>query len=180
MVGIARMPLLEEGTTICFIVSPIICYIQYLGSTESKVHEFISSPIKRKRMMYSKTPTKTLTKKQVKKVLQFCAEWCHDNMGVNNRKRSELTYSFGKDENGFYGFYCPIINHIRLSLTECKTVGRLTSTFIHEYTHYMQPVRTKYASANIEHGYWDNPFEVEARMVEKKFNRYLLSDLRAK
>ena len=146
----------------------------------SKVHEFINSPIKRKRMIYAKTPTSTLTKKQVKKVLQFCADWCYDNMGVNNRKRSGLTYSFGKDEDGFYGFYCPINNHIRVSLTECKTVGRLTSTFIHEYTHYLQPVRTKYIPALVKHGYWNNPFEVEARMTEKKFNRYLLSDLRAK
>jgi hypothetical protein len=146
----------------------------------SKVHEFISSPIKRKRMIYAKTPTSTLTKKQIKKVLQFCAEWCYENMGVNNRKRSDLTYSFGKEEDGFYGFYCPINNHIHVSLGECTTVGRLTSTFIHEYTHYLQPVRTKYIPALITHGYWDNPFEVEARMVEKKFNRYLLSDLRAK
>jgi len=108
-------------------------------------------------MIYAKTPTSTLTKKQIKKVLQFCAEWCYENMGVNNRKRSGLTYSFGKEEEGFYGFYCPFANHIRLSLTECKTVGRLTSTFIHEYTHYLQPVRTKYIPALITHGYWDNP-----------------------
>ena len=130
--------------------------------------------------IYSKTPTDTLTKKQIRQVLSFCAEWCHANMGVNNRKRSDLTYSFGKDEDGFYGFYCPFVNHIRLSLTECKTVGRLTSSFIHEYTHYLQPVRTKYVPLLATHGYWDNPFEVEARMIEKKFNRYLLSDLRAK
>ena len=146
----------------------------------SKVHEFISSPIKRKRMIYSKTPTSTLTKKQLKKVLQFCADWCYENMGVNNRKRSDLTYSFGKEKDGFYGFYCPIDNHIHVCLGECKTVGRLTSTFIHEYTHYLQPVRTKYVPALVKHGYWNNPFEVEARMTEKKFNRYLLSDLRAK
>jgi hypothetical protein len=131
-------------------------------------------------MIYAKTPTSTLSKKQVKKVLQFCANWCYENMGVNNRKRSDLTYSFGKDGDGFYGFYCPINNHIRVSLNECKTVGRLTSTFIHEYTHYLQPVRTKYIPALVIHGYWNNPFEVEARMVEKKFNPYLLSDLRAK
>jgi hypothetical protein len=100
-------------------------------------------------------------------------------MGVNNRKRTGLTYSYGKDEEGFYGFYCPFANHIRVSTEECTTVGRLTSTFIHEYTHYLQPVRTKYVSALKEHGYWNNPYEVEARMMEKKLNRYLLSDLRA-
>jgi len=101
-------------------------------------------------------------------------------MGVNNRKRSDLTYSYGVDGEGFYGFYCPSVNHIRICINECKTVGRLTSTFIHEYTHYLQPVTTKYASANAEFGYWNNPFEVEARMMEKKLNRYLLSDLRGK
>jgi hypothetical protein len=30
-----------------------------------------------------------------------------------------------------------------------------------------------------EHGYWDCPFEVEARTMEKKLNRYLLSEMRA-
>ena len=130
--------------------------------------------------MYSNTKTSTLSKKQVKKVLRFCAKWCHENMGVNNRKRSDLTYSYGDDGEGFYGFYCPYVNHIRICVNECKTVGRLTSTFIHEYTHYLQPVTTKYASANAEFGYWNNPFEVEARMMEKKLNRYLLSDLRGK
>ena len=101
-------------------------------------------------------------------------------MGVNNRKRKGLTYSYGEDGEGFYGFYCPYVNHIRICINECTTVGRLTSTFIHEYTHSLQPVTTKYASANAEYGYWDNPFEVEARMMEKKLNRYLLSDLRGK
>jgi hypothetical protein len=101
-------------------------------------------------------------------------------MGVNNRKKIDLTYSFGNERDGFYGFYCPTFNHIHLSVGECKTVGKLTSTFIHEYTHHLQPVITKYSSANRKFGYWNNPYEIEARMMEKKLNRYLLSDLRDK
>ena len=100
-------------------------------------------------------------------------------MGVNNRKRSDLTYSYGSDTDGLYGYYCPINNHIHVSVGECKTLGRLTSTFIHEYTHYLQPVRTKYLKSLKEHGYWDCPFEVEARTMERKLNRYLLSEMRA-
>jgi len=129
--------------------------------------------------LYSNTPTDTLTKKQIKKVLAFCSQWCYENMGVNNRKRSDLTYSYGSDTDGFYGYYCPINNHIHVSVGECKTLGRLTSTFIHEYTHYLQPVRSKYLKSLAEHGYWDCPFEVEAHMMEKKLNRYLLSEMRA-
>ena len=129
--------------------------------------------------IYSNTPTDALTKKQIKKVLSFCSQWCYENMGVNNRKRSDLTYSYGSDTDGFFGYYCPINNHIHVSVGECKTLGRLTSTFIHEYTHYLQPVRTKYLKSLKEHGYWDCPFEVEARTMEKKLNRYLLSEMRA-
>ena len=129
--------------------------------------------------IYSNTPTDILTKKQIKKVLSFCSQWCYENMGVNNRKRSDLTYSYGSDTDGFFGYYCPINNHIHVSVGECKTLGRLTSTFIHEYTHYLQPVRTKYLKSLKEHGYWDCPFEVEARTMEKKLNRYLLSEMRA-
>ena len=129
--------------------------------------------------IYSNTPTDTLTKKQIKKVLSFCSQWCYENMGVNNRKRSDLTYSYGSDTDGFFGYYCPINNHIHVSVGECKTLGRLTSTFIHEYTHYLQPVRTKYLKSLKEHGYWDCPFEVEARTMEKKLNRYLLFEMRA-
>ena len=129
--------------------------------------------------IYSNTPTDTLTKKQIKKVLSFWSQWCYETMGVNNRKRSDLTYSYGSDTDGFFGYYCPINNHIHVSVGECKTLGRLTSTFIHEYTHYLQPVRTKYLKSLKEHGYWDCPFEVEARTMEKKLNRYLLSEMRA-
>ena len=77
-----------------------------------------------------------------------------------------------------YGCYDQYDNVVMVNLSNCPTVGRLTSTIIHEYVHSMQPIRTQYAKSIKEHGYWNCPFEVEARMMEKKLNRYLLSALR--
>ena len=130
--------------------------------------------------MYANTKIETLTTKQIKKVLKVCAKWCHKNLGVNNRKKYSLSYSFGNEVEGVYGLYNPVHNHIYLNLLNCKNVGKMCSTFIHEYTHHLQPVRTKYVKSVELHGYWDCPFEVEARNAEKKFNRSLLFCVRAK
>jgi hypothetical protein len=144
---------------------------------------FFSQPLFSNDMnYYSSTPIDTFKKKEIKKIVKYSLKWCISEFGPNNRKQLPITIDFdhyGDDMPGYYGMYCPVENVIYINLDECNTLGRLTSTIIHEFTHYKQPILTKYAKAHKEHGYWDNPFEVEARQVEKKFNRYLLSDLRA-
>ena len=75
--------------------------------------------------------------------------------------------------------YYPSENTIEVYVDEINTIGKFTSTIIHEYIHSLQPQNEKlYYKLLKEHGYWDHPFEVEARLYEKTFNRDLLRYLR--
>lgn len=133
-------------------------------------------------MIYANTPTSTLTKKQIKKIVKRSLGWLKSTLGENRRKQYDISSYVGDvpELDDAYGCYEPYENIIVVNLKNCKTVGRVTSTMIHEYVHSLQPIRTKYAKSIKEHGYWNCPFEVEARFIEKKLNRYLLSDLRGK
>ena len=131
-------------------------------------------------MIYAKTKTSTLTKKQIKKIVKKSMSWCKSNLGENKRKQYKISYVAGSFPflEDSYGCYDQFDNVVIVNIDNCPTVGRLTSTIIHEYVHSLQPIRTQYAKSIQEHGYWNCPFEVEARFFEKKLNRYLLSDLR--
>ena len=130
---------------------------------------------------YSSRPLTSLSKKEITRITFLVKWYCRYELGVNPRRPVPQVKAYPNPHDGnYYGQYDPSNNCIEIYPDECRTLGQYTSTLIHEYTHYLQPVRTKYIPALITHGYWNNPFEVEARMTEKKFNRYLLSDLRAK
>jgi hypothetical protein len=106
--------------------------------------------------------------------------WCKSNFGENKRKQYKISHMVGNFPflEDSYGCYDQFDNVVIVNLSNCPTVGRVTATVIHEYVHSLQPIRTQYAKSIAEHGYWNCPFEVEARFFEKKLNRYLLSDLR--
>lgn len=131
-------------------------------------------------MIYAKTPTSTLTKKQLKKIVKRSMAWCKSNFGENKRKQYKISHMVGNFPflEDSYGCYDQFDNVVIVNLSNCPTVGRVTATVIHEYVHSLQPIRTQYAKSIAEYGYWDCPFEVEARFFEKKLNRYLLSSLR--
>ena len=107
--------------------------------------------------MISSTKLNTLTQKELKSLLTISLQYC--------------TYTFGVNA----GCYDPITNTMTLFLTPIKTVGELLRTFVHEYTHYLQPCRTKYMKLYEIHGYHDHPFEIEAYKVEKEHGRKLLN-----
>ena len=74
--------------------------------------------------------------------------------------RNGLTGSYGQ-----YDFEAIVVNP-----SACETMEMFVKTIIHEYTHHIQKgVKRNYASSMSKHGYWDCPFEVEARGNEKKY-----------
>lgn len=131
--------------------------------------------------MKSKSPLKELTLKELKHLAKFCLTYCKNTFGVNKRKRTELEVhvidSCFFDEKAC-GWYDPTDNELYIILKHCKTVGDFTSTFIHEYTHYLQPCLTKYNKLLDQHGYVNHPFEIEAYKTEKIYNRKLLFEYR--
>jgi hypothetical protein len=67
---------------------------------------------------------------------------------------------------GMYDYdYSIIINP-----TNCKTMEMYVRTIIHEYTHHIQKgLKRNYTSSVMRNGYYDSPFEVEARANELKY-----------
>lgn len=52
---------------------------------------------------------------------------------------------------------------------ECYNVKKVIQTVIHEYTHFLQDLRS-YSRVLNEVGYVEHPQEVEARMMEKLYS----------
>jgi hypothetical protein len=76
--------------------------------------------------------------------------------------RNGLSGSFGQ-----YDFESLVINP-----STCETMDMFVRTIIHEYTHHIQRgIKRNYASSMKKNGYWNCPFEVEARGNEKKYKR---------
>jgi hypothetical protein len=74
--------------------------------------------------------------------------------------RNGLTGSYGQ-----YDFEALVINP-----SACETMEMFVKTIIHEYTHHIQRgIKRNYASSMKKNGYWECPFEVEARGNETKY-----------
>lgn len=131
---------------------------------------------------YSITPTSFLSEKEIEVILKFCLKYCVKTFGVNRRKKKDLVV-IAEEYNPFFllevfGEYDPPTNTIKIYLDTCTTVGKMCSTFIHEYTHYLQPCATHYEKLLDKYGYDNHPYEVEARTTQYKYNRYLLKEMR--
>ena len=117
-----------------------------------------------------------LTSRQQKKIVRLTIKWCKGFFGVNNRRGNELSIYTGpqsklqvKKYGKFYGCYDCEINRLNIYPENNPTIKSLIQTVIHEYTHYMQPIRSKYYKLDEQYGYQNNPFEVVARVNEKLY-----------
>ena len=123
-------------------------------------------------------PIDKLSDIQLKKLTSLCHISCITNMGINRRKKSFLNisieYSSGRNT---YGEYDPFINHIKIFTEHSNTIEEFVSTFIHEYTHYLQPTRTKYHKLLDEFGYVNHPFEIQARENEIIYSPIILRNI---
>ena len=130
--------------------------------------------------LYSPTPLPRLTKKELRTIAMTCQEYCETNMGINRRHKTPLKIRLVKNPYSdiCHGDYCPHENTIRLFYDEIKNLGQFTATFIHEYTHSLQPIATKYGKLMKKYGYDNHPHEIEARDNELIYNRRVLSYLR--
>ena len=126
------------------------------------------------------TPIKTLTSKELTTVVINTVQWCFDNLKQPRRHRVfagiRLTmpemHVFISRKRGFdlnpknncRGEYNPFINQIIIVKNNIDSFEDLVDTIIHEYTHSTQTLGS-YAKKSLKYGYYDNPFEVEARTV---------------
>lgn len=127
---------------------------------------------------WKKDKVKDLSEKELHNLVHFLYDFCKDNLGVNNRKRTMLTCELDYESSKYFGWYDPQINQVVLFIKNCKTIGQLVTTFIHEYTHSTQPCLTKYSKLLKSHGYKNHPFEIEAVENEIIYSNKALIEFR--
>ena len=129
--------------------------------------------------LYSMKVTHKLNKlstREQKKIVRLTVKWCKEFFGVNNRRKNDLAIFVGKQParqvkvyGKFYGCYDCEKNVLNIYPEHNPTIKSLIQTVIHEYTHYTQPIRSKYYKLDEQYGYQNNPFEVVARVNEKLY-----------
>ena len=141
---------------------------------------FISdTPFAMKRI-YQNTRISTLSRKEVIRIGNMAVTWCRRNLGINNRKHFQLSCWFSRweDDPDVCGEYDDETNEIFVFYRNCKDVKELLETIIHEWTHHLQPMRTKYYK--YKGSYKKNPFEVEAFAAEALYRPELWDSIRNK
>jgi hypothetical protein len=80
--------------------------------------------------------------------------------------------------NGCYGQY-DYEYVITINPSNCGTINMFVRTVIHEYTHHIQKgLKRNYTSSVERDGYYDSPFEVEARENEKKYKSVIWKEFK--
>ncbi len=129
-------------------------------------------------MLYSKDKLKDLSKYKIRKIANTILRFCVEKLGrKRNRSIPTLIISYRTDTDD-WAEYNPVDNIITIYINNIKRVGQLSSTIIHEYTHYKQNILSQYAKLYKKFGYDDHPMEIEAYDAEKKYNRKALNFLR--
>lgn len=134
---------------------------------------------KRKRI-YLNTPTASLGRAPTVRIARMAMAWCRKHIGENPRKHTRplacITKSYSDDT--ICGEYDCYTNEIYVYWNKCDNVREVISTCIHEWTHQMQPIRSKYF--NYPGTYSRNPFERQARYAEMKWTPVLWKEIKDK
>jgi len=114
------------------------------------------------------TRTSSLSSSKVREIVHYAIQWCAISYGVNNRRRSPFSVSIRKQTSGSpcYGQFDHNTNTLTVFYNRCENVRLLIQTVLHEYTHYMQPIRGSYHKLLDDYGYENHPMEIEAREME--------------
>ena len=113
-----------------------------------------------------------LPPKTMRSIVYLTISWCMDNLGTNKRRKNLLDISVKKERASTKcGQFHPIHNKITIYHDNNEYIKDLIGTTIHEYTHYLQPIRSKYAVLLKSLGYDNHPMEIEAVNNEIKHTK---------
>lgn len=118
-------------------------------------------------MIYLNTPIEKLGRVDAVRIANMVLRWCRTELGVNKRKKFDPIWSIVKGEEGLCGEYDHYENEVHVYWDQCENVRELIATCIHEWTHQLQPIRTKYFK--YPGTYSRNPYERQARRNEDKY-----------
>lgn len=107
----------------------------------------------------------------VVRIGRMAETWCRNNMGSNNKKKYQLeTYYFKSYEGDTdMGEYDPQEHAIYIYYNNIDNVKELLQTIIHEWTHSLQPLTSKWREYNGT-VYSRNPFERAAYKSEALYS----------
>ena len=116
-------------------------------------------------MITLKTNICNLSRKEMRVLNESLLKVCSKIMG----KKKDIKVRTSLKGTNYYGRYFPTTKTIMLYRSSCVSVERYVSTFIHEYCHSKQKgIIKNYGFCNEMFGYWNNPYEIDARNTEKE------------
>jgi hypothetical protein len=107
-------------------------------------------------------------RKDVVRIGRMAETWCRQNMGQNNKKQLGIIVSYWKGWDTDMGEYDPQDHAIFIYYNNIDNVKGLLQTIIHEWTHSLQPLTSKWKEYN-DVAYSKNPFERKAYASEKLY-----------
>jgi len=117
-------------------------------------------------MVTLNTDLKSLSKKEMKVLNESLIEACALYMG---KKKGLKVRMIGRGSK-YFGQYDYEDNVIKIWKKSCSGMLGYVRTFVHEYAHAKQKGLAKnYTAYYVEYGYWNNPYEVDARQKEKMY-----------
>jgi Zn-dependent peptidase ImmA (M78 family) len=91
----------------------------------------------------------------------------------------EVKYYINKKKSGDYSSKSRLI---RIYVNNHQTIEELVDTCIHEYTHYLQLAKEtqqlEYTKYNKTKGYFNNPYEIDARKKAKFYTPKCIKDFK--
>ena len=109
-------------------------------------------------------------RKDVVRIGKMAETWCRNHMGENNKKQLKILVTYWKGWDTDMGQYDPQEHGIFIYYKNIDNVKELLQTIIHEWTHSLQPLTSKWKEYN-ETAYSRNPFERAAYSSEKLYSQ---------
>ncbi len=117
--------------------------------------------------MILQTKIDQLTRSELLTLNRVLKTACNDIIGTNNKV---IIRTYKRSHPDAYAYYDYDDSSIKIFRKDINNVDKYVKIFIHEWTHSLQKgLKRKYVKMNIKHGYWNNPFEKEARENESLY-----------
>lgn len=111
-------------------------------------------------------------RKDIVRIGKMAETWCRTHMGENNKKAYRICVCYWRclfEDDTDMGEYDPQEHTIFIYYKNISTVKELLQTIIHEWTHSIQPLASKWKEYN-EVVYSRNPYEREAYKSEELYS----------
>jgi len=118
------------------------------------------------------------------KFVNEVVKWCFNNMEYpsGHKYYPQVKICYYKTKRNRFGDYSSNIRLIRIFINNHFSVEELINTIIHEYTHYLdmptQHNQKEYSRYLKQIGYFENPYEINARESADKYTPMCLKEMK--